>query len=408
MKRRDFLHNLSHLGAASLFASDLAFGSNLYNSNSYLSNTLSSGKVLVLVKLNGGNDGLNTVVPLNQMSNLNTARPHVILPDNKIINLGEKDLGLHPELSGFKSLFDEKRLKIIQNVGYETPDFSHFRSMDIWESASDYNKFVTSGWMGRYIENQHPEYPESYPNNQYPDPLSIELGAPSLLLTAKNSFTSFVARNPEDFREIIADFDNVYDTSSNRGTKLDYIQLVGKQSNLYGAKVKEAYESGVCNFEFSPSDLGSQFEKVTKLISGGLNTRIYLVELGGFDTHDTQVDQSDHTKGAHSILMKTLNDAVLTFMQNMDDIGRSDDLLVMTYSEFGRTIVSNGSMGTDHGTAAPLFVFGNKVDSTILGNNPVIPSNAEWQDNLATEFDFRQVYSSIMNQWLTVNPTTEE
>ena len=408
MKRRNFLHNLSHLGAASLFTSDLAFGSNLYNSNSYLSNTLSSGKVLVLVKLNGGNDGLNTVVPLNQMSNLNNARPHVILPDNKIINLGEKDLGLHPELSGFKSLFDEKRLKIIQNVGYETPDFSHFRSMDIWESASDYNKFVTSGWMGRYIEDQHPEYPNSYPNNQYPDPLSIELGAPSLLLTAKNSFTSFVARNPEDFQEIIADFDNVYDTTSNRGTKLDYIQLVGKQSNLYGSKVKEAYESGVCNFEFSSSDLGFQFEKVTKLISGGLNTRIYLVELGGFDTHDTQVDQSDHTKGAHSILMKTLNDAVLTFMQNMDDIGRSDDLLVMTYSEFGRTIVSNGSLGTDHGTAAPLFVFGNKVDSTILGNNPVIPSNAEWQDNLATEFDFRQVYSSIINQWLTVNPTTEE
>src|SRR6056300_507049 len=408
MKRRDFLHNLSHFGAASLFASDLAFGSNLYNSNSYLSNTLSSGKVLVLVKLNGGNDGLNTVIPLNQMSNLNTARPHVILPDNKIINLGEKDLGLHPELSGFKSLFDEKRLKIIQNVGYETPDFSHFRSMDIWESASDYNKFVTSGWMGRYIENQHPEYPESYPNNQYPDPLSIELGAPSLLLTAKNSFTSFVARNPEDFREIIADFDNVYDTSSNRGTKLDYIQLVGKQSNLYGAKVKEAYESGVCKFEFRPTNLGSQLEKVTKLISGGLNTRIYLVELGGFDTHDTQVDQSDHSKGSHAFLMKTLNDSVLTFMQNMDDVGKSDDVLVMTYSEFGRTIMSNGSMGTDHGTAAPLFVFGNKVDSTILGNNPVIPSNAEWQDNLATEFDFRQVYSSIMNQWLTVNPATEE
>ena len=408
MKRRDFLHNLSHLGAASLFASDLAFGSNLYNPNSYLSNTLSSGKVLVLVKLNGGNDGLNTVVPLNQMSNLNNARPHVVLPDNKIINLGEKDLGLHPDLSGFKSLFDEKRLKIIQNVGYETQDFSHFRSMDIWESSSDYNKFVTSGWIGRYLEHNHPNFPAEYPNNDFPDPLSIELSSPSLLLTAKNSFTSFVARDPQSFQEIIADFDNVYDTSSFNGAKLDYIQLVGKQSNLYGAKVKEAYEAGICNFEFRPSDLGFQFEKVTKLISGGLNTRIYLVELGGFDTHDTQVDQSDHSKGAHSILLKTLNDAVLTFMQNMDDVGKSDDVLVMTYSEFGRTIVSNGSMGTDHGTAAPLFVFGNKVDSTILGNNPVIPSNTQWQDNLATEFDFRQVYSSIMNQWLTVNPTTEE
>ena len=408
MERRDFLHNLSPLGAASFFAPDLAFGSGLNNSNSYLSNTLSSGKVLVLVKLNGGNDGLNTIVPLNQLSNLNNARPHVILPENKIINLGEKDLGLHPELSGFKSLYNEERLKIIQNVGYETPDFSHFRSMDIWESASDYNKFVTSGWMGRYIGDQHPEYPQNYPNNQYPDPLSVELGSPSLLLTAKNSFTSFIARNPEDFKEIITDFDNVYDTSSKRGTKLDYIQLVGKQSNLYGAVVKEAYESGVCKFDYNPSDLGEQFEKVTKLISGGLNTRIYLVELGGFDTHDTQVDQSDHTKGAHAILMKTLNDTILTFMQNMDDIKRSDDLLVMTYSEFGRTIASNGSMGTDHGTAAPLFVFGNKVDSGVLGNNPIIPSNAQWQDNLESEFDFRQVYSSIMNQWLTVNPTTEE
>ena len=151
MERRDFLHNLSHLGAASFFVPDLAFGSGLNNSNSYLSNTLSSGKVLVLVKLNGGNDGLNTIVPLNQLSNLNNARPHVILPENKIINLGEKDLGLHPELSGFQSLYNEERLKIIQNVGYETPDYSHFRSMDIWESASAYNQFVTSGWMGKYI-----------------------------------------------------------------------------------------------------------------------------------------------------------------------------------------------------------------------------------------------------------------
>ena len=408
MKRRDFLHDLSHIGVASLFANDLAFGLELQNNNSYLSNTMTPGKVLVLVKLNGGNDGLNTVIPKNQLSNLSKARPHVFIPENKVIDLGEKDLGLHPELTGFKSLFDEQRLKIIQNVGYETPDFSHFRSMDIWESASDYNKFVTSGWMGRYIENQHPGYPNSYPNTKYPDPLSVELGSPSLLLTGKKSFTSFVARNPEDFREIITDFDNIYDTSSNRGTKLDYIQLVGKQSNLYGARIKETYDSGVCNFNYSPSDLGSQFEKVTKLISGGLNTRIYLVELGGFDTHDTQVDQSDHTKGAHSTLLKTLDNSVLKFMQNMDDIGRSDDVLVMTYSEFGRTIASNGSLGTDHGTAAPLFVFGNKVDSTILGENPVIPSNVEWQDNLKTEFDFRQVYSSIMSQWLTISSSTED
>ena len=149
--------------------------------------------ILVIIQLGGGNDGLNTVIPFND-DNYFRLRPNLALRDN-IIPISDQ-LALHPSLGQFQNLLNEGQLGIIQNVGYETPDFSHFRSMDIWESASDYNKFVTSGWMGRYIENQHPEYPESYPNNQYQDPLSIELGAPSLLLTAKNSFTSFVARNP--------------------------------------------------------------------------------------------------------------------------------------------------------------------------------------------------------------------
>ena len=406
MKRRDFLHNLSHIGAASLMVNNLSFSSELYNIDSYLNNTINSGKIIILIKLQGGNDGLNTVIPLDQLNNLNKARPEVIISDKDIINLNGYDLGLHPELSGFNSLFNEGRLKIIQNVGYETPDFSHFRSMDIWESASDYNKFVTSGWLGRYIENQHPEFPESYPNQNFPDPISVELGSPSLLFSGVNSFTSFVSRNPERFQEVVADFNINFDTSSNRGIKLDYIQLVGKQSNLYGSRVKNAYLSGECKFDFRPSNLGSQFEKITKLISGGLNTRIYMAEHGGFDTHDKQVEDYDHSKGAHSYLLKELNESILAFMRNMDDIGRSDDVLLMTYSEFGRTIASNSALGTDHGTAAPMFIFGNKVDSEILGNNPVIPNNVDWQDNLATEFDFRQVYTSIINQWMTKSPTT--
>ncbi|MGC6422994.1 MAG: DUF1501 domain-containing protein [Flavobacteriaceae bacterium] len=407
MKRRDFLHGISHAVAGSFVLPSFAQGLD-FSSNSFLNHTLSQGKILVLIKLNGGNDGLNTVIPMNQLSNLSKVRPHVFLPDNKIINLDQNDLGLHPELSGFQSLFDEDRLKIIQNVGYVEPDFSHFRSMDIWESASDYNKFVTSGWMGRYLEDQHPTFPENYPNSNYPHPLSVELNTPSLLLTGRNAFTSFVARDPEEFYEIINEFDNNYDTSSYAGTKLDYMQLIGKQANIYGELLAEIFAKGTINHAYSNSDLARQFEIATKLISGGLHSRIYLTELGGFDTHDTQVDQSDPTKGAHANLLKQLNEAVLTFMKNMDAINRSDDVLVMTYSEFGRTIVSNGSNGTDHGTAAPLFVFGNKVDPAILGNNPEIPSNAEWQDNLSTEFDFRQVYSSIMNQWLTMKPSTEE
>ena len=408
MKRRNFLHNLGHLSALSMLPSEFLYGQ-FAGSNSALSNTNTRGRILVVVKLSGGNDGLNTLIPLDQYGNLNNVRPHVILPENSIINLGKNDLGLHPELNGFKSLHDEKRLKIIQNVGYEQPDFSHFRSQDIWQSASDSNKYVSNGWLGRYIENMHPDFPESYPNNQFPDPIAVNLsGGSDILFTGRKGYTAYTTYDPNEFYSFDIDQGIEYSGVNFASKRLNYIKQVARQSNIYSQNVFDAYTSSDLQNSFPNSDLGRQLEIVAKLINGGLNSRIYMVELGGFDTHDSQVIASDHTQGEHASLLKNLNDNILSFMQCMDDIDRSDDVLVMTFSEFGRTIASNGSLGTDHGTAAPLFVFGNKVDSTILGNNPVIPSNAEWQDNLATEFDFRQVYSSIMNQWLTVNPTTEE
>ena len=400
MERRSFLHNLGHASALAAAFPSLAFKGLDFSSTSALSNTASRGNIIVLIKLDGGNDGLNTIIPLDQMSELSKARPHVFMPENKLISLGSNDLAVHPALNNFKSFFDEDRLKIIQNVGYPTPDFSHFRSMDIWQSASDYNQYINSGWMARYIEKKHPAYPQEYPNEQFPHPLSIELGwQSSLLFTGESSFTSFIARNPTEFREIINEFDNEY-PSDKKGERLKYLQLIAKQSNLYSLEVKRAYESVSNTFEYPNSNIGQQLEIAGRLIGGGLNTRIYMVELGGFDTHDTQVDSSDPTKGNHAALLKELNDAVTAFMKNLDAMGRSDDVLTMTFSEFGRTIVSNGSGGTDHGTAAPMFIFGNKVNPDVLGANPVIPKNAVWQDNLEAEFDFRQVYTSIINQWM--------
>jgi uncharacterized protein (DUF1501 family) len=406
MERRHFLHNLAHVAAAPTIFSSLAFNTLDFSSNSFLCNTIEDGKVIVIIRMDGGNDGLNTVIPLDQMSNLSKARPHVILPESKIISLGSNDLGLHPSLSDFKTLFDEDRLKIIQNVGYPNPDFSHFRSMDIWQSASDSNQYLTSGWMARYIEEQHPSYPEAYPSNAYPHPLAVEMGwQSSLLFTGQKSFTSFLARNPTNFQEIINEFDNEY-PSDNKGNKLKYLQLIAKQSNIYSKIIKEKYENGKNEVPYGNSNLERQLEIVSQLISGGLKSRIYFVEFGGFDTHDTQVDSADRTKGNHAVLLKELNDAVTTFTKNLDASGYSDNVLTMTFSEFGRTIVSNGSNGTDHGTAAPMFIFGNKVDASVLGSNPKIPTNITWQDNLESEFDFRQVYTSLINQWMGGGPTT--
>lgn len=410
MKRRSFLHKLSHAAAAPIVLPSILQSALAQHKGSFLSNTNEPGRILVLIKLDGGNDGLNTVIPLNQLSELNEARSHVMLPDESIINLDSHSLGLHPELAGFKSLFDEQRLKIIQNVGYEKPDFSHFRSMDIWQSGSDYDEFLNSGWIGRYIEGDHPNWPTNYPNENYPDPLSIELGGggSSILFTGNQSFTSYLTTNPDGFHEDILFDPNANYPDDNVGVKLRYIDLVKYQSNEYTSTVKNAYEQSELTHEYEESDFGEQFDIMTRLILGGLNTRIYMVTLGGFDTHDTQVDPLDNTKGEHAYLLKELNDKVLTFFQNLDEVGKSDDVLCMTFSEFGRTIVSNGSRGTDHGTAAPLFIFGNRVNPEILGENPVIPRGVRWEDNLTPEYDYRSIYATVIDQWLTPNDSKSE
>ena len=407
MKRREFLHDVSHAAALGTLLPTFGFG---LQSNSYslFSNTSDLGKILVLIRLNGGNDGLNTVIPLDQFSNLNKVRPHVIMPENKLVQLGKSDLALHPSLADLKIFSDEKRMKIIQNVGYEVPDFSHFRSMDIWQSASDYDQFLSSGWLGRYIENEHPGFPTQYPNDKYPHPLAVELGWSSSLTTlGQYSFPNYIVNNPERLVEIINDFDHEYPNTYS-GDRLKYIQLIGKQSNEYGQVIKEAYESSSREYSFPSSHLGWQLETASRLIRGGLNTRVYMVDLGGFDTHDRQVEISDPTTGEHARILKDLNDSVTAFIKSLDASGDSDRVLTMTFSEFGRTINSNGSYGTDHGTAAPMFIFGNRISGDVLGKNPEIPEVARWQDNLAVEFDFRQVYASILDQWMGADLEAEK
>ena len=406
MKRRDFLHDITHAAALGSILPTIGFG---WNEKSYslFEDTISRGKILVLVRLNGGNDGLNTVIPLDQYSNLNKVRPHVIMPENKLVQLGKNDLALHPSLADFKVLSDERRMKIIQNVGYEVPDFSHFRSMDIWQSASDYDQFLSSGWIGRYIEKEHPGFPTQYPNDQYPHPLAIELGwSSSLTMLGQYSFPSYIVSDPDRMVEIINDFDHEY-PGTYSGDRLKYIQLIGKQSNEYGRVIKEAYEKSANESEFPSTHLGWQLETASRLIRGGLNSRVYMVDLGGFDTHDRQVDTADTTKGEHTRILKDLNDSVTAFIKSLDASGDSDRVLTMTFSEFGRTINSNGSYGTDHGTAAPMMIFGNRISDDVLGTNPEIPEVARWQDNLAVEYDFRQVYASILDQWMGADEETE-
>lgn len=399
INRRDFLHNMAHLAALPSILPNWGL-EQLFDQNSALSNTAERDKILIIIRLDGGNDGLNTVFPLDKYENLNKVRSKILMEEKKIIPIKFGSTGLHPALDGFNSLINEDRLAVIQSVGYQKPNYSHFRSSDIWMTGSNADQNLSSGWMARYIESQHPTYPQAYPNAQFPHPLSIEIGWQStLLFQGLNSFTSLIYNNPEQFYKLMNPFTNTYPATL-QGSKLAYLQLIGKQSQVYGQIVKDTFAKGKTAYEFQNNELGNQMKIVQKLISGGLNTRVYMVRIGGFDTHNQQIDSADKTKGQHASLLKQINDAVITLMKNLDSENIGDRVVGVTMSEFGRTVHANGSLGTDHGTVAPMFVFGNAVKSGVVGTNPEIPSDYKMNYDLPLQFDYRQAYSSLLNQWL--------
>ena len=369
--------------------------------------------VLVLVQLNGGNDGLNTVIPLDQYTNLTAARPDVILPENKVLSIdGSTTTGLHPAMEKMRNMYNDGKVRIIQNVGYPNQNYSHFRSTDIWLTASDRDEVLDSGWIGRYLSEEWPNYPNGFPNDDMEDPLAIQIGSvvsPVCQGLAVNM--GFAIANPSNFYQLLTgDFGDTPDTWA--GHELDYIRTTAHQSNEYAQKVKAAYEAAATQSSEYPDPatyLTNQLKIVARLIAGGLKTRVYIVSLGGFDTHANQVDPNDSNEvGAHANLLQNLSDSIHGFQDDIEKMGLADRVIGMTFSEFGRRIVSNASTGTDHGSAAPLFMFGKNIKGGMSGSNPNIPANATVYDNLPMEHDFRTIYASVLEKWFCLDAQTTD
>lgn len=408
MKRRDFLKYSSGAVALPTLLGGLpmqAFGM----VNSPLMQLLAPGTtdtdhVLVLIFLNGGNDGLNTLIPLDQYGTLANVRPHVIMPQNSLLPLnGQQDVALHPSMSGMQQLFNDGKMHIVQGVGYPDQSYSHFRSTDIWMSASDSDQVIPSGWMGRYLNYEFPNYPTGYPNVDMPDPLAIEIGySPSLTCQGPQFGMSMPITDPTGFYNIV---NGVQTPAPNTpaGDQLSYVRIIADQSRQFGTAVVGAYNNVNTQLAYPTNNsLADQLKICARLIAGGLKTRVYVVGMGGFDTHDDQVEAADHTTGTHALLLQQLSDAILAFQNDLAFLGVDDRVLGMTFSEFGRRIISNASLGTDHGAASPLFVFGTSLNPGVLGQNPVIPVNPTVDDNLPMQYDFRSVYASILKDWFCV------
>jgi len=400
MKRRSFIKNLSLASLSLPFISN-GFGMQAITKKLFGSSKNAEDRVLIIIRLNGGNDGLNMIIPIDQYDNLMIQRPNIILPQNQILSL-TNSVGIHPIMTGMKTMFDQGKLTVVQNVGYPEQNRSHFRSSDIWTSGSlDINQ--TSGWMGRYFESEQANFPEDYPNIDFPDPFAISMGS-ELSTTCQGLMGNFSHAVSDPFNAANLLETSVENDGTYYGSQIEYIATMLNQTNEYGNQISVASNSGnSLSTLYDPTNsIAVQLKYIAQMISGGLKTKVYILNINGFDTHDSQVLQTNTTQGEHADLLKKLSDAIAAFQNDLQLLGLEERVAGMTFSEFGRQVASNGSFGTDHGDAAPLFLFGKCVNSGIIGPNPQINNQIDGQSGVEMEIDFRDVYASILKDWFEV------
>ncbi len=355
-------------------------------------------RILVVLQLSGGNDGINTVVPFADAAYA-TLRPTLGVPATDVLKLTD-DIGLHPNLAHLKSLYDQGKIAVIQGVGYPNPSRSHFRSMDIWHSARP-ESFERSGWLGRYVAACQCAQDNALPAISVGDQLNSMFWTDTTLVPAVASIGAFSFltdtkyKNDRTFQ--LQTLHNIYNQVGNwspyeslirRGTlnALAGSDELQKAAATYETPIKYPANNGLAN----------QLKVVGQVIAGDLGTRLFSVSQGGFDTHANEKD-------THARLMTQLDEAIDAFMQDLANLKKQDDVVIMTFSEFGRRARQNGSAGTDHGTAEPMFIVGNKVRGGVYGSYPSL-SDLDNNGDLKYSADFRSVYAGVLVDQVGASP----
>lgn len=410
MKRKSFIKRALPVATLPFLINGLSFKA--FGEGSAFAEMLAGAaqtdRVLVLIQLNGGNDGLNTVIPLDQYSALSAARSNIMINQNLVLPLnGSIATGLHPSLTGLQNLYNDQKVAIVQAVSYPNPSFSHFRATDIWLTASDSSQTLDTGWVGRFLDQEYTGYPAGYPNGTNPDPLALQIGnvVSSALQGPTVNMGIAITSSSSFYQLTTGNYDPAPSTPA--GHELSFIRATSIQTQQYATVIKSAALAQANLSTQYPTagtnSLADQLKIVAQLIGGGLQTKVYMVNLGGFDTHNSQVANTGGTEtGDHANLLKKLSDAIAAFEDDITLMGKQDRVLGMTFSEFGRRIKSNASLGTDHGSALPVILFGSKVKGGLVGTNPVIPASVTSADNLDMQYDFRSIYTSILKNWFCI------
>ena len=348
----------------------------------------STENVLVVVQLSGGNDGLNTVVPLKN-ADYRKQRPTLAISADDALGVSD-DLGLHPEMRGCADLLEDNKLSIVQGVGYPNPNRSHFESMDIWHTCRRKDSPRSEGWLGRFLNTAAPTS----------DALALHLGEEKqpLALTSEKirvpsvaSLDRFKLNAGEDgkLRTAIGDLSSLQ--RGDGSALLNFLQTSTTSALAASERITQARAEYSTPVEYPDNKLAEKLRTVAQLIEAGLQTRVYYVALNGFDTHSQQA-------AAHAALLGQFSSAVNAFVRDVDHHGHGDRVLVMSFSEFGRRVKENASEGTDHGAAGPMLLAGNKVKSGLIGDHPSLDDLVD--GDLKFHTDFRQIYATVLQRWL--------
>lgn len=379
IKRREFL-KISSLATASLFIPN-------FLQSMTLDNALNPNqKILIVLQFTGGNDGLNTIIPTKNDIYFKE-RNNIAINDSLPLN---DETGINPALSYFKELFDSGELSLMNNVGYPNPDKSHFRSMDIWHSASKSDEFLETGWLGRFLDE------ECYKCEHPTQALEVD-DMLSLALKGQNN-KAFAFKDPKKLYQTSQEkyFKSLYESDHHHDDEIVSYLYKTLGSTINNADyIFEKSKSKKTSQEYPNSKLGKDFKTVASLIKSDINTQVYYLSIGSFDTHVNQNERQQKLFGE-------INDAVKSFVADMKANGLFNDILLMTFSEFGRRVAQNASKGTDHGTANQMFFISGGIKKKGILNALPDLQNLKDGDLIYTE-DFRKVYATILKNWLNAD-----
>ncbi len=349
----------------------------------------SNGKILVVVQLSGGNDGLNTVVPYRN-DIYYRERPTIAIKPEKVLTLND-EIGLHPAMTPLKALYDEGLVTVINNVGYPNPDRSHFRSMDIWQTASDSDAYLQTGWVGRYLDAACAgKAQQPFRTIEVDDTLSLAMKGNSLnglaMLDPKKLYS-------QTRSNLVTNLSKEH--STNEPETVSYLYKTLAETVSSAEYVFNKAKVPGTNTTYPNGELGNRLKTVSQLIQAGVDTSVYYVSISGFDTHINQPGQQERLLGQYA-------EAVGAFMTDLKAAGRQNDIMLMTFSEFGRRVKQNASNGTDHGTANNVFLIGGGLPAKRVLNEA--PNLSKLTDgDLTYSVDFRQIYATLLHDYLGVD-----